>query len=101
MSKIYSNIVSENKVREKQKETLQIIADALTKSFGPKGSTTAIVKNMDKNGVNISLDYTKDGHTIVKSIAFSIAKSSNPATSFSLISTQVANSLIASLPDAT
>ena len=31
MSKIYSNIVSENKVREKQKETLQIIADALTK----------------------------------------------------------------------
>ena len=61
MSKIYSNIVSENKVREKQKETLQIIADALTKSFGPKGSTTAIVKNMDKNGVNISLDYTKDG----------------------------------------
>lgn len=70
MSKIYSNIVSENKVREKQKETLQIIADALTKSFGPKGSTTAIVKNMDKNGVNISLDYTKDGHTIVKSIAF-------------------------------
>ena len=26
MSKIYSNIVSENKVREKQKETLQIIA---------------------------------------------------------------------------
>ena len=70
MSKIYSNIVPETKVREKQKETLQIIANALSKSFGPKGSTTAIVKNMDKNGVNISLDYTKDGHTIVKSIAF-------------------------------
>ena len=70
MSKIYSNIVPETKVREKQKETLQVIADALSKSFGPKGSTTAIVKNMDKNGVNISLDYTKDGHTIVKSIAF-------------------------------
>ena len=49
---------------------MQIIANALEKSFGPKGSTTAIVKNMDKNGVNISLDYTKDGHTIVKSIAF-------------------------------
>lgn len=70
MSKIYSNIVSEEKVREKQKETLQIIANALEKSFGPKGSTTAIVKNMDKNGTNITLDYTKDGHTIVKSIAF-------------------------------
>ena len=70
MSRIYSNIVPEDKVRSKQKETLQIIANALEKSFGPKGSTTAIVKNMDKNGVNISLDYTKDGHTIVKSIAF-------------------------------
>lgn len=70
MSKIYSNIVPEAKVRAKQKETLQIIANSLEKSFGPKGSTTAIVKNMDKNGVNISLDYTKDGHTIVKSIAF-------------------------------
>lgn len=70
MSKIYSNIVPENKVREKQKETLQILADSLEKSFGPKGSTTAIVKNMDKNGNNISLEYTKDGHTIVKSITF-------------------------------
>ena len=68
MSKIYSNIVPEAKVRAKQKETLQIIANSLEKSFGPKGSTTAIVKNMDKNGVNISLDYTKDGYTIVKSI---------------------------------
>ena len=65
MSKIYSNIVPESKVREKQKETLQIISDSLSKSFGPKGSTTAIVKNMDKNGVNITLDYTKDGYTIL------------------------------------
>lgn len=34
------------------------------------GSATAIVKNMDTNGVNITIEYTKDGHTIVKSIAF-------------------------------
>ena len=34
------------------------------------GSTTAIVKNIDKNGVNIAIEYTKDGHTIVKNIAF-------------------------------
>ena len=34
------------------------------------GSATAIVKNMDKNGVNVTIEYTKDGHTIVKSIAF-------------------------------
>lgn len=70
MSKIYSNIVPENKVRKVQKETLEVIADALKKSFGPKGSITAYIKNMDEKGVNISLDYTKDGHTIVKSILF-------------------------------
>ena len=34
------------------------------------GSATAIVKNMDKNGTNISIEYTKDGYTIVKNIAF-------------------------------
>lgn len=70
MSKIYSNIVPEEKVREKQRETLKIIADALSKSFGPMGSHTAIVKNLDPNGTNITIDYTKDGHTIVKSILF-------------------------------
>lgn len=34
------------------------------------GSSTAIVKNIDKNGVNINIEYTKDGYTIVKNIAF-------------------------------
>ena len=67
---IPNNIVSEDKVREIQKETLDIIAKALTKSFGPKGSTTAFVKNLDQNGVNIVLEYTKDGHTIIKNIQF-------------------------------
>lgn len=68
--KIYSNIVPENKVREVQKETLNIISDALCKSFGPKGSSTAFVKNLDAKGVNIAAEHTKDGHTIVKNIQF-------------------------------
>ena len=68
--KIYSNIVPEEKVREVQKETLSIIADALCKSFGPKGSSTAFVKNIDAKGVNIAAEHTKDGHTIVKNIQF-------------------------------
>ena len=51
-------------------ETLGIISDSLSKSFGPMGSTTAIVKNIDKNGVNINIEYTKDGHSIVKAIQF-------------------------------
>ena len=70
MKMIYSNIVSESKVRETQMETLGIISDSLSKSFGPMGSTTAIVKNIDKNGVNINIEYTKDGHSIVKAIQF-------------------------------
>lgn len=68
--KIYSNIVPEDKVREVQKETLNIISDALCKSFGPKGSSTAFVKNLDTKGVNIAAEHTKDGHTIVKNIQF-------------------------------
>ena len=68
--KIYSNIVPADKVREVQGETLQIISDALSNSFGPNGSTTAFVKNIDPKGVNIAMEYTKDGHTIVKNIQF-------------------------------
>lgn len=68
--KIYSNIVPEDKVREVQKETLNIICDALCKSFGPKGSSTAFVKNLDAKGTNIAIEHTKDGHTIVKNIQF-------------------------------
>lgn len=68
--KIYSNIVPENKVREIQKETLNIISEALSKSFGPKGSSTAFVKNIDPKGANIAVEHTKDGHTIVKNIQF-------------------------------
>ena len=67
---IYSNIVPEKKVREVQRETLDVIATSLEKSFGPNGSTTAIIKNIDQNGTNISVEYTKDGHTIVKNIQF-------------------------------
>ena len=67
---IHSNIVPKAKVREIQQKTLNIIADGLEKSFGPNGSVTAIVKNIDTNGVNIDIEYTKDGHTIVKNMAF-------------------------------
>jgi len=70
MMKMYSNIVPQDIVRKTQRETLTIIADALSNSFGPKGSTTAIVKHLDPNEANISIEYTKDGHTIVKSMMF-------------------------------
>lgn len=68
--KIYSNIVPEDKVREIQKNTLEVISNSLEKSFGPKGSHTAIVKNTSKDGSYTSIEYTKDGYTIIKNMAF-------------------------------
>ena len=70
MPEIYSNIVPSDTVRDTQRKTLSIIADALTNSFGPKGSTTAIVKNADPNEAHVTVEHTKDGHTIVKSLEF-------------------------------
>lgn len=68
--KIYSNIVPESDVRKIQYETLKIISESLIKCFGPNGSTTGFIKNMDANGANIAVEYTKDGHTIIKNIQF-------------------------------
>lgn len=70
-TKIYSNIVPTKIVRDVQQDTLKVMADALVKSFGPKGSTTAFVKNLDEKGINIAVEYTKDGYTIAKNILFS------------------------------
>lgn len=67
---IQSNIVKEEKVRDVQRKTLKVVSDALIKSFGPNGSTTGIIKNLDRNGENISVEHTKDGYTIVKNIQF-------------------------------
>ena len=65
--KIYSNVVSEDKTREVQLHTLEIMADTLVKSFGPMGSHTAIVQ---QNGNTDSVVYTKDGKTIAQNIVF-------------------------------
>lgn len=70
MAQIYSNIVPSSTVRDIQKRTLEVIADSLSNSFGPKGSTTAIVKNTDPNEANVTIEHTKDGHTIVKNLMF-------------------------------
>lgn len=67
---ILSNIIDEEKTRDVQKETLDIIAKSLVKSFGPQGSTTAIVKSLDEHDSTINIEYTKDGHSIVKAIRF-------------------------------
>lgn len=68
MKKIYNNIVNEKQMREIQSETLKILRETLSKSFGPYGSNTTITKI---HGQSLgAIEYTKDGHTILKSIQF-------------------------------
>ena len=62
---VYSNIVSKESLRKVQLETMEVLKDALSKSFGPHGSNTIIYKE------NALPRYTKDGHTILSSIQFS------------------------------
>ena len=61
---VRSNIVNKNSLRVVQKSTLKVLADTLTKSFGPNGVNTAYRKEKD------IARYTKDGHTILQEIMF-------------------------------
>ena len=44
---VRSNIVNKNSLRVVQKSTLKVLADTLTKSFGPNGVNTAYRKEKD------------------------------------------------------
>lgn len=60
----FTNIVSKDVLRGVQLKTMEILKDALSKSFGPYGSNTIIYKE------GALPRYTKDGHTILNSIQF-------------------------------
>ena len=62
--KVRSNIVNKDSLRVVQTATLKVLADTLTKSFGPNGVNTAYRKEKD------IARYTKDGHTILQEIMF-------------------------------
>lgn len=70
MAKIHGNVIPEKIAREIQLDTLEYISNVLEKSFGPHGSTTAMVQFMDKNGNDVITEYTKDGDTIANRIQF-------------------------------
>ena len=70
MKQLYSNIVPEDIVRDVQNRTLKILAEAVNNSYGPRGSSTAIITALDDKNSNIDIDYTKDGYTIVRGIRF-------------------------------
>ena len=61
---IITNIVSKEILRQRQLATLEVMKDALANSFGPYGSNTISYNNEGYPR------YTKDGHTILKSIMF-------------------------------
>ncbi len=59
-----SNVVPASELRKIQSTVLENLADILSNSFGPNGSTTCIKR---ENALNI---YTKDGYNILKSIYY-------------------------------
>ena len=61
---VFSNIVDEDKLREVQLETMEILKKAVSKTFGPYGSNTIIGKD------GALSRYTKDGHTVLSSLQF-------------------------------
>lgn len=67
---IHSNIVPEDVTRAVQQRALTICAEAVSRSFGPNGSTACILTDVSKDGSHISTTHTKDGYTIIKNIKF-------------------------------
>lgn len=67
MVKTASNIVDKKHLRDVQKWTLESLAKSVQNSAGPFGSTTQIITD------NAFTEYTKDGHSIIRSIKFNSA----------------------------
>lgn len=61
---IISNVITKEKMREIQSETLGALKDSLINSFGPMGSNTIIAQD------GALTKYSKDGHTILSHIDF-------------------------------
>ena len=63
-----NNVVTEDKLKKIQDDTLILLKDFLSKTYGPMGSYTAIVKGDTIK--TISSDYSKDGLKVLKNIIF-------------------------------
>ena len=64
---LFTNIVPKHVLRQKQLTTLERVAKCLESAYGPFASTTAIRRGENKEEAGHTI-YTKDGHTILKSI---------------------------------
>src|SRR5574344_1896573 len=63
-----SNVVSEERLKEVQLSTLNILREYLSKTYGPMGSYTAIISGAGKD--TIQAEYSKDGLKVLKNILF-------------------------------
>ena len=61
-----TNVVSGEKLREIQNSTLKSTSDFLSKTFGPMGSNTKIIKG--QSHADVSSIYSKDGLKVLKNI---------------------------------
>lgn len=64
-----SNIVSQDTLRKVQMSTLKRISDVLSKTYGPMGSNTLILKGNSKE--TLVAEYSKDGNKVLKALTFS------------------------------
>ena len=64
-----NNVVSQNTLRDIQLSTLKTLSDSVSNSLGPKGSNTMILHG--NNDAALFVEYSKDGHKILKNIKFS------------------------------
>lgn len=60
----FTNIVPKEKLREVQLNTLEILADVVSKTAGPRGSNTQLLHGKRYD------EYTKDGHNVLSQIKF-------------------------------
>ena len=68
LSVCHSNVVSEEKLKEIQINTLAKLREHLSKTYGPMGSYTAIISGSGPK--DIQTNYSKDGLKVLKNILF-------------------------------
>ena len=62
---IISNIVPKKALRRVQRRTLTDLSEKVSKTFGPMGSNTMIIKSAQSSQTCVT-KYSKDGHTVLK-----------------------------------
>ena len=68
LSHCHSNVVSEEKLKKVQVETLNMLRDNLSKTYGPMGSYTSIITGSGPQ--DILTTYSKDGLKVLKHIYY-------------------------------